>query len=69
MAKNNPTENKSKQKLKSDIKACAMKTDRRENVKVYRYITRIERHKLQLLIRICFFWTSVISDFEHVFVS
>ena len=30
MAKNNTTE---KQKLWSDIKACAMKTDRRENVK------------------------------------
>ena len=34
MAKNNPTEKKSKQKLYSGIKACAsMKTDRRENVK------------------------------------
>ena len=33
-AKNNPTENKSKQKLQSDIKACtSMKTDRREHVK------------------------------------
>ena len=32
MAKNNPTEKQIEAKIKN-IKACAMKTDRRENVK------------------------------------
>ena len=52
-----------------------MKTDRREHVKFIVTNTRIYlHHKLQLLIRICFFFglSSVISkvfvgDFEHVF--
>ena len=33
MAKNNPTEKQTEAKIQSDIKACAMKTDRREDVK------------------------------------
>ena len=42
--------------------------------KVYRYITKIDLcYKLQLLIRICFFWASVIykvfvADSEHVII-
>ena len=69
-AKNNPTENKSKQKLQSDIKACtSMKTDRREHVKflqifTFLQITRIYlHHKLQLLIRICF-----LLDYRLLFI-
>ena len=77
MAKNDPTENKSKQKFESDIKACAsMKTDRRENVKFIvtnfkdrftSYITTAYPNMFSVGL------PSVISkvfaaDFEHVFV-
>ena len=70
MAKNNPTENKSKQKFESDIKAH-MNTDRKENVKFI--VTNFKDRFASYIATTYPNMFSVISkffaaDFEHVFV-
>ena len=72
MTKNNPTEKQIEAKIKN-IKACAMKTDRRENVK---FIVTLQGQIYVInynFLSECFFWTSVIykvfvAGFEHVFI-